>query len=482
MKILFLNPNTSRFAEESNSATEARAKYLPYSLASCAAVARNAGYKISILDAAVEDLLPREWLKKIKRQKPDILIISVNAVTSDLDLEGLEDLKKKVNFKLIVLVVLPSFTKEVLNRYPKIDVGIGVEWAWALSDTVKALDKKKPLRLVKGIYYRNKGRIKKTPPRNHININKLPIPAFDLLHLKKYDGYALITSLGCRYRCAFCPFEKHLFSWEERDLDLVFQEIDTLFSLGGRKKIIFLDNEFTLDRERIVAFCKRIIKERRKIYWDCNTRANTVDRKISQLMGKAGCVTAALGVESGNQKILNLNRKALTLEQVKKAVKLLKEASILTKAYFMAGLIGETRATLKDTHEFILNETKGCQVSLGLCMPYPSTYFYEFLKERGLIKKISIDNLIWIHKHLDAWPQLQKLKGEKPGWRLEDLEFEEILDWLKKEAPFIKKRNREVLFSYTINSFWKNIGYLFWTYGWKTILVGPKKLLQGLLR
>lgn len=465
MKILFLNPNTGRLAEESNSATEARAKYLPYSIASCATVIRNAGYQVSVLDAAADDLSLQEWLQKVKDLAPDILVVTVNAVTVDLDLEGLKDFKKKKNFKLITLVVFPSFTEEVLKRHPEIDIGIGVEWAWALLDVAKTLDKNGPPAKVKGIYFRDKQQIKSTPSRKHVNINKLPIPAFELLPVEKYDEYTMISSIGCIYRCLMCPFEKHLVGWESKDVDLVLKEIETMIELGGNKKIVFLDNEFTLNPARTREFCQKIIQGRKKIYWACNTRASTINKELAQLMSQAGCMSAALGVESGVQSILDKNNKKLNLKQVKEAINYLNEAGILSKAYFLIGLLGETQKTAQKTLQFA-SDLPTYEVSYGLCVPYKDTPMFTYLKKKGWIKDLTIDNLLWIHKNLDEWQVLLKdkrLRGKKPFWRIGKLDFNKLLTLFKDYKIKIQQKKKFSLICYFLRNMNKNLDYFYHT-------------------
>ena len=79
----------------------------------------------------------------------------------------------------------------------------------------------------------------------------------------------------------------------------------------------FYDDNFTLHRARVVErICNEILRRGLQISWKCEGRVDGVDLELLTLMKKAGCITVAYGVESGNPDSLALfekrrvNRKA----------------------------------------------------------------------------------------------------------------------------------------------------------------------------
>ena len=74
-----------------------------------------------------------------------------------------------------------------------------------------------------------------------------------------------------------------------------------------------------------------------------------VDDEIIALMKSAGCRAIQLGVESGNNEMLKLIRKNITIEEAFAAAQIIKKYKIYLRAFFMVGFPQETEATLNDT-------------------------------------------------------------------------------------------------------------------------------------
>jgi len=424
-------------------------RVIPYSLAVCASVLRENGINVQILDAMVENFTPNETINRIERINPDILIIAVNIVAIDIDFIGFTELKKKIKCKIVALINLP-FVKEVMERYPIIDVVIEREWAWALLDVVKCFEEGGSLKEIKGITFCQEGKLIETPLRNHIHIDNLPIPALDILPMKKYHHYQILTSVGCSHNCLFCHFGSYPRSgWEGKKIDKIIEELKLMKSYGN-KYIRNMDNEFTLDIEYAKELCRRIISEKLNIIFDGNIRASNTDEELIELLSKAGCVHVGFGCESGKQKILDLNRKELRLEEIIKTYKLLEKYKIPSKAYFLIGLFGDTRETIIETFEFITKKLKAKEASFDIVIPYPGTGFYEYLKRKGWIDELTIDNLIWIHKNVYNWNNLKHLQGEKPEWRVGELTFDELLEIEKEYYPLIPHHGDRQKFKYWI--------------------------------
>lgn len=453
MKILLIKPNDHVLAEENGTGYySGNYKHLPYSLAVCASILRENFFDIRILDAGAEGLSFEAYMQRVEAEKPDIIVIAANAKTVDIDFKGIARIKNRLNCKVICLLGFPVFLEEVMQRYPCIDIGIGYEWGWALLDSVKALSGEFSLERVKGITYRQNNGIVKSEPREHTHIDNLPMPAFGLLPMDKYDSYTITTSVGCSHRCSFCAFGLYPCSgWEGRSIENVLKEINLMMRYG-RKNIGIIDNEFTQDVKRAKEFCKKVISSKMNISWGGNTRASIVDEELLALMAKAGYQYAGIGVESGVQSLLNLNRKDLNLEDVKRTVRLLQRYGIRVKTYFLIGLVGDTRETLAETFRVITRELTAEESSFDIAIPYPGTYLFNYLKRRDWIEDLTIDNLIWIHKNVYKWENLQELDGEKPFWRVGDLTFDDLCEIKKKYYPLVKKNKARRLYLYKLKN------------------------------
>jgi hypothetical protein len=111
-------------------------------------------------------------------------------------------------------------------------------------------------------------------------------------------------------------------------------------------------------------------------------RVDTVDPLLLRRLKEAGCTMICFGLESGNQEILDLAHKRITLEKVRRAVELSKDAGISPFGSFILGLPGETRETLEETLAFA--QSLGVPYGFHLLAPFPGTKIRERASEYGI--------------------------------------------------------------------------------------------------
>jgi len=195
----------------------------------------------------------------------------------------------------------------------------------------------------------------------------------------------MITSRGCPYQCQFCDVHE-LFGRKTRyrTVDNVIEEMRMLSIEYRVKEIIFYDDTITIDRERVMELCERMIKEKLDISWGCYSRVDRIDDEMSKIMKRAGCHMISMGVESGSDEMLTKMQKGITIEQTRNAFKILKKNNIETSASFIVGFPGETRQTLQKTKEFVKEIDPTFALFFRL-IPYPGTSLYSrYLKEENL--------------------------------------------------------------------------------------------------
>ncbi|MHA2061551.1 MAG: B12-binding domain-containing radical SAM protein, partial [Candidatus Sifarchaeia archaeon] len=105
------------------------------------------------------------------------------------------------------------------------------------------------------------------------------------------------------------------------------------------------------------------------------------NREIALKMKNAGCYRVFFGLESGNNNILKVMNKRLTVEQARKAVEVVKSVGIKTGAFFILGYPGESNETMLDTIRFASSLPLD-YLSLTVPYPIPGTGLYEKLKDR----------------------------------------------------------------------------------------------------
>ncbi len=385
MKILLINPpgKTSFIAP-------------PLGLISLAASLRDSSHHPKILDYLIEDFNQDSLFKNV--QEFDLIgITSVSPhINNALGLARL--IKKEFPNKIIVLggahaSLLP---KETIENNPSINFLIRGEGEIRIIQLIEYIQGKRKLEELDGIAFKKDGKIINIEPKEFIqNLDNLPMPAYDLIPFEKYSLYlqsqfqpaiTMLTSRGCPFNCIYCSKPVFGSSIRTRSPESVLKEIIFLKENYNIKEIIFYDDSFTLKKEKITKLCQLIIKNNIKINWKCETRVNLVDQELLNLMKKAGCYMICYGIESGNQKILNILKKGITLEQIEKAVNITKKAKIKILGYFMIGIPEETEKNIKETIKFA-KKLNPDYAQFSIATAYPGTELYQIAEKQGKITK-----------------------------------------------------------------------------------------------
>lgn len=359
---------------------------LPMGLSYLASVLEQSGREVQVLDLLVSKYSKEKIKTKLEEYQPDI--VGVTSVTLNYPIAS-EILKytKSVDKDVTTIIGGPHVTfapAETLTEAPWIDIVVKGEGERTMLDIVSG----KKLADIDGIAYRDKaGSIKQTRERSLIeNLDGLPTPAIHLFPLSRYfalDVHAsILTARGCPFNCIFCVGSKMGGRKARyRNPKLVVDEIEESLALGF-KEVNFEDDLLTLNHKHLNAVCDEIIARGLKFNWSAFARVDTVTPEILKKMREAGCTWVSYGVESGNQQILDLVKKKITLEKVRYAVAIAREAGVKVLASFIIGLPGETKETLKDTMDF----AQEIQTFYGfhVLAPFPGSEVREEADKYGL--------------------------------------------------------------------------------------------------
>ena len=426
----------------------------PLGLAYLAAVLEREKHKIKILDGWVQDfnsLLP----KTIKEFKPELIGLTGLTVDIKRTFQTAEKIKKLVP-KIPIIFGGPHASmdpKGTLENVKSIDIVVAGEGEKTILDLVDYFKGRKKLNKIDGIYYRENNKIKFTKPRAFIgNLDSLPLPARHLLPIhfykpspkehKNFPGTDMITSRGCPYQCAFCFKQVFGSKYRVHSADYVLKEIKFLIKNYGMKDIFFRDDAFTIDKQRVLDICNLIKKNNIKITFTTLARVDRLDYEILSAMKKAGCWKILLGIESGNQKSLDLLKKGITLEQVRKAVKYCRKLDIETDGFFILGIPGEDKKDTMNTINFA-KDLKLDFAQFYICTPYPGTHLYNIAKKYG---KLNIKEGEWEKFNQygaveplfvpSGWTPKELKKYQSLAFRKFYLNFEYIFRRLKKIKSF----------------------------------------------
>ena len=358
---------------------------IPVGLLYLAGILEHRGYEVDVLDLLVSKYSKDKIKRKLKEYEPDI--VGVTCVT--MNYPGASEILKyckSVNPEIKTIIGGPHVTfaaEETLDEAPWIDIVVRGEGEYTLLDIASG----KKEADINGIAYRSDGHVMLTAPRELIeDLDSLPTPARHLFPISRYQALAshgsIIAGRGCPFNCIFCVGSKMGGRRARfRNPKLVVDEIEQCLELGF-KEINLDDDLFTLNHKHLHAFCDEIINRGLKFNWSIFARVDTVNPEILQKLRKAGCTWISYGVESGNQEILDTVKKKITLNMVRKSVKMAKDAGIDVLLSFILGLPGETKDTMQETVNFA--REIGTHYGFHVLAPFPGTEVREKADEYGL--------------------------------------------------------------------------------------------------
>jgi anaerobic magnesium-protoporphyrin IX monomethyl ester cyclase len=391
-KILLLNlPNKEQITRRYMCSYVSPESLLPpIELISVGAIAREwKKVEVKLLDAIAEKKSSIEVKKDIEKNQYNCVISIIGFESFEEDMDEVNKLKEAFPSTTFILFghYPTNFPKETL-QHSKAEYIILGEPDLIFSELYDALFSDKNLLEIDGICYFKDNEFVQQGKGNRIgNPNDLPIPCYDLLPVKKYHEpllpmpYGMIqTARGCPYQCDFCV-KSYGTKLTTLTPERIVQEIKIWKTHFNVKSIRFIDDTFTINKKRVLDLCKLMIKEELNIEWACLSRTDNIDAELLEWMKKSGCKRIYFGMESGSQRMLDLYKKSLNVEEAKKALHLCRKYDIETAAFFMSGHPDETEDDFIKTLEFA-KSAKLSFASFNPLTPYPGTSTYEEFKNK----------------------------------------------------------------------------------------------------
>jgi len=174
----------------------------------------------------------------------------------------------------------------------------------------------------------------------------------------------LRTARSCAFNCAFCRYPAVGGALKLNSVDVIERDLLQLKDSGVRS-VVFIDDTFNVPLPRFKQLCRSMIKHNLGLDWYSYFRCSNSDAEAFDLMAEAGCKGVFLGIESGDQSILNNMNKHADLDKYRVGISSLTERGIATFCSFIVGYPGETEETVRNTIAFI-EETSPMFYSAGV--------------------------------------------------------------------------------------------------------------------
>lgn len=355
-----------------------------------ASAIRASDFDVQILDMNNHNYSDKRLKKIILDYAPKVIGISVKTSTANISADIIRKLKN-IFPDIIYAAGGPHVTlcaKEFIQENKEIDFGIMGEGEISFIRLIKSIKEgRKDVSHISGICYLENGSPTISKAYEILDISKLPFPDFECVKDMDFTDfrYPLLTSRGCPYGCIFCCVGSISGKrWRARSPEDVVDELLQARENYQVSSFEIMDDNFTFGIDRARKICELIIKKKLNMDWWCHNglRADRLEQGLLNLMKKAGCASIALGIESGDGEVFNNINKGEKLEDIVRAVRMIKKAGIRCVGYFIVGLPGDsiesTKRSVRLQRSLVLSDYK-----FNMLIPYPGTRIWSAVQEKG---------------------------------------------------------------------------------------------------
>ena len=425
---------------------------LPIGLAYISAVLKKAGKDVTAInlnawDGLIQDILRRElqaiyydaiFLGGLSMYYPHIL-----------------DIIKNVRYyspstKVVVGGGIITAQPEIMFNLLQPDYGVIGEGEQTCLALVEHLEHGGSVADINGLIFADSfGTITITKPREPImDLDALPFPDYESFGYKEYLNYFAITNMNglfdvvdeprpypllasrsCTHACTFC-FHPLGQKYRQRSIDNIMEEIRIAVEKHRINIVIFYDEMFSNNSERVIEFCKKFKAYSDtlpyKLWFQCQNRVDTTTDEMMKVMKASGAYLLSYGLESYSPVVLASMKKHITPEQIDQTARLTRENKLGFQGNFIFGDPVETCETAKVTLDYVKKnrELLGSSIGLFFIIPFQGTPIYKrCVRERKIpneVQFIKDRELNWF-KYLE--PMNMTTLSEKEFGRLKEAVF-----------------------------------------------------------
>lgn len=213
------------------------------------------------------------------------------------------------------------------------------------------------------------------------DLDMVPIPDFSLVKGWNPNGLRpVMTSRGCPFDCNFCSvttmFGK---GYRTASPERVVEETKQ-YQSGA---VFYVDDNFAANMKRTRRILDLMEEHKLKVNWTTQVRTDlTRHPDVVRRMRERGCEWVFVGFESVNPESLKDMQKGQTVEDIRRAIRVFREASIRVHGMFMFGADPDTTDVFKMTADFALD----CgidTVQYNVLTPLPGTRLWDRIVSEG---------------------------------------------------------------------------------------------------
>lgn len=295
----------------------------------------------------------------------------------------------------------------------------------AVAKLIRALRGKMSLDDIEGLSYKKEGRIVQVGFPRPVDVDKLEMPAFDLVDAGKYKNLSKSvdyeSSRGCPHRCAFCynismgNYRK----WQGKSPEKVVQEIEYILNRFNPASVDFVDDYVFVDAKRIERILQLVSARKIRFNWSASCRIDQFSKfsdEFVKFMAEKGLRKVFFGAESHSEKILRLLHKEYEYEMALAVIEKCKRSGIIPVFNYIIGFPGEDYGDISVT----LNGIKHLKAifnsleisAISVYIPFPGSSLFSDCQQLGMKSPDTLEKWSsWQFVDRKDFPWLDKKKA-----------------------------------------------------------------------
>jgi radical SAM superfamily enzyme YgiQ (UPF0313 family) len=337
----------------------------PINLAWAAAMAESAGHTVMMVDAQAERLSIEETIDRLRAFGAEAVGFYFSTYMFHDTRAWAGRIRTALGVPILAGGINVGLYPAETMSHPEIDFALNGQAYESLPRLLDALQRGVEPAGIPGVCYRKGDELVMVPPDTRLRaFARYPFPARHLLPNERYFSITsqlrnftvILTQMGCPQKCSFCPISR--VPYQARPVDTVLAEVDECVLRHDVREIDFFDADFVVARRRAEDLCRGLIDRKHPLEWSCRACVDSLDRDMLRLMADAGCKKVYIGIETASPDSLRRMNKRLEVSRVQQVIRDAQDLGIHPLGFFMTGVPGETRQTLRNTIRY--------SVSLGL--------------------------------------------------------------------------------------------------------------------
>ena len=248
-----------------------------------------------------------------------------------------------------------------MASFPFVDLVLRGEAEHTLPLLLDQLEGERRLDQVPGLSYRVDAQTRRNSNAPVIeNLDALPSPAYHLTDdLHGVDTAALELGRGCPFACTFCSTNDFFRrNFRLRSPGRVLRDMRMIAARYSIRNFELVHDMFTVDRQRVAAFCEAMIASGDGFTWSCSARTDCVDEELLELMARGGCRGIFFGVESGSERMQKIIDKGLDPRRAEQIIDATEQLGIQSTVALITGFPDETWEDLRQTIRIFMHSAR----------------------------------------------------------------------------------------------------------------------------